>query len=181
MKTFSRFGIAVWVFGWAVALAQSTSAAELAVGRSAGPRLIPAHGHFVHGHGPVVVVGGGFWWGWPYGYYSYPGYYYYPTPYGYYTPYGPSYEKVGKQWGKDLKHGKVTMEQFSAFMRMDIVRASDRARSNFEAGFLKGYGKNGLSVFTQALNRANAQDGAKPAQPPQAPEQAPSKNEAPLR
>ena len=59
---------------------------------------------------------------------------------------------MGKQWGKELKHGTVTMEQFVTFLRHDILNASDNSRSSFQVGFLKGYGKNGLSIYTQALS-----------------------------
>ncbi|HWH71014.1 MAG TPA: hypothetical protein VNT26_16615 [Candidatus Sulfotelmatobacter sp.] len=118
------------------------------------PPLGPVAFHHFHAHHrPVVFLGGGFgWYGYPYPYYGYPVAYY-----------GDAYEKMGKQWGKDLQHGKVTVDQFVTYLRLDLLRASDVARSNFQVGFLKGYGKNGLSLFTQALSQARAGEPAPPA------------------
>ncbi len=78
----------------------------------------------------------------------------------------------------------MTVDQFVTFLRLDLLRASDAARSHFEVGFLKGYGKNGLTLFTRALSQAKESAPAVSAapQPPAAnqplPEQ-PSKT-APL-
>ncbi len=102
-----------------------------------------SHVAFHHFHHHVVFVGGWGWWGYPYYYNGYPG--------GYY---GESYEKLGKQWGKELKKGKVTIDQFVSYLQLDLLKSSDSARSHFQVGFLKGYGKNGLTLFTRALVEA---------------------------
>lgn len=116
----------------------------------ASPSFAPAPNRgfaFHHFHRPFFIVDSGFWWGYPYPYY-----YGYPV-----NVYGQSYEHVGKQWGKDLKHGKVTTAQFVTFLQLDVVRASDEARSHFQEGFLRGYGKNGLAFYTDALAQAKTE------------------------
>ena len=118
-------------------------------------------GHHFHG-GPGVFFYGDFYPYYAYPDYYYPGYYTYGPSYSpsamgqAYSPSGPSYEELGKFWGKNLKRGTATRDQFIAFLQSDLLKASDAARSLFEGGFLKTYGKDGPSLLNRALNDARA-------------------------
>jgi hypothetical protein len=122
-------------------------------------------GGFHHGRSAVFFDGGFGWgWGWPYPYYDY-GYGY--APY-YYSPY-EAYERVGKEWGKDLKKGTATVDQLIAFMQADLLRASDQARSSFQVGLMKGYGKNALTLYSRAFGQARATAPREPMMAPPPP------------
>ncbi len=105
-------------------------------------------------HPPFIIYHDAFW----YPYWGYP-FYVYGT---YAEPYGLSYDGLGKQWGKDLKRGTVTMEQFVAFLQAQVVNVPDPLRTDFEHGFRKGYGKKGAAVFAQAMNQAKESATQKP-------------------
>ena len=63
---------------------------------------------------------------------------------------------LGKFWGKNLKRGTATRDQFIVFLQSDLLKASDAGRSLFEGGFLRTYGKDGASLLNRALNDARA-------------------------
>jgi hypothetical protein len=105
-------------------------------------------------HPPLIIYHDAFW----YPYWWYP-FYVYGT---YSEPYGLSYDELGKQWGKDLKRGTVTMEQFVAFLQAQVADVPDPLRTDFEHGFRKGYGKKGAAVFAQAMNQAKESAMQKP-------------------
>ena len=136
--------------------------------------------HLGGGHGGGCYYGGyygGFYGGWcnpyPYYYSYYPGYYYsgyYSYDPGYspsslgqaYSPSGPSYDELGRFWGRNLKNRTGTQEQLVAFMRSDLLKASETSQNLFRGGFLKTY-KDGLP----ALNRAIGEAKGSPPEPTQ--------------
>ena len=139
-------------------------------GHGGGGSASVAHGHlgggYYHGHyhGYGVVYGGFGWWGYPYyyPYYAYPGYYYGAADYGpapelanqTYSPTGVSYGELGKFWGRNVRDGKSSHEQFVAFLKSDVVTASETGRNLFQTGFSRSYGKNAGPVFAGAFDEA---------------------------
>jgi len=128
----------------------------------AAPRgtAILGGGHYHH-YGGGVYLGGyydPFYWGY------YPGYYWsgYPAP-AYassevgqaYSPSGPSYDELGRFWGRKFKQGGPAVQnQFISFLQSDVLKASDAGRALFEGGFLKTYGKDGGPVLNHSLDEA---------------------------
>jgi len=86
-------------------------------------------------HPPFIIYHDAFW----YPYWWYP-FYVYGT---YSEPYGLSYDELGKQWGKDLKRGTVTMEEFVAFLQAQVVNVPDPLRTDFEHGYPQGLRQEG--------------------------------------
>src|SRR3954452_16206795 len=72
-----------------------------------------------------------------------------------------SYQDLGKFWGKNLKTGPATPEQLVAFLRSDMLQASDTSRAFFRGGFLKSY-KEGAAVLDRAMNERQSTAPVKP-------------------
>ena len=124
-------------------------------------------GHHFHGGSGAYFWGGfypyyGYGYGYPDYYYDYPGYYGYAPSYSSssmgqtHSPSGPSYDELGRFWGKKLKQGTGTRDEFIAFLQSDLLKASDAGRALFEGGFLKTYGKDGVPILNRALNEARS-------------------------
>jgi hypothetical protein len=160
----------------AIALISTISArADLSASRGGGGHHGSFGGHpsgrvfFGHHHGfggPWFYGGWGYPY-WDYGYYQ--GYYgYYPYPSGSaasgggqaYSPSGPSYDELGKFWGKRLKSGERSPAQLETFLRSEIVSAPTASQDLFRGGFLKSY-KGGGPVLDQAMHQAEGTSAPK--------------------
>jgi len=162
MKTFVKLFALLWFSTISVHAdlhaSRSSSGSHSSAGspRSSGGRVFLGHHHH-----PGLFFYGDF-------YDPYPFYDYYPGYYGYgpsyspsgmgqaYSPSGPSYDELGRFWGKNLKHGTATRDQFVAFLQTDLLKASAAGRALFQGGFLKTYGKDGAPILNRALDDARA-------------------------
>ena len=72
------------------------------------------------------------------------------------------YEELGRDWAKELRTGSITWEQLIASVQRDILDAPDQARNDFRRGFLWGYGKEGVSVFTRLMDDARQRPVVQP-------------------
>jgi hypothetical protein len=73
--------------------------------------------------------------------------------YGYHSEYDLYEEELGRRWAHDLKEGKATLDQLVAFIREELLNGSARERNSFRHGFVPAYGKNGSSIFEDAMKR----------------------------
>jgi hypothetical protein len=69
------------------------------------------------------------------------------------------YYQRGQDWAQDLRRDVVTWEQFVAYLRSDVVNATETQRNEFRRGFVAGYGANADA----ALDKAMQETGSPPA------------------
>jgi len=68
-----------------------------------------------------------------------------------------SYYQPGYQWGGELKSFHVTMDQFVAYLKSNILSASPVQQAAFRSGFVAHFGGEGQTIYDQAVQLASQQ------------------------
>ncbi len=111
-------------------------------GMALGTRCHPHSGFFCHGYAQPLI-----WWWYDSDYYTFE----------------ETYEDRGLRLAQDLRDQRLTWDQLLDSIQEEILNAPAGARNDFRRGFLWGYGKGGVSVFTKAMEQARAAAATKPA------------------
>ena len=126
--------------------------------------------YFSYPYGSYVIEPHGYYSPYPYSEYSYGGGTYAPSapPPNYAvpnyvspTPATPApapaakkFETLGRDWAQDLRRDIVTWNQFVAYVKENLIKASAVDRDEFRHGFTENYGQNGDAALALALKQA---------------------------